>query len=97
MLAQLIGRQTRLTRSLALLALLLLSAVQAHEAAHSHGVDEPTAHCLLCKGSTDTAPALTSPANTPDLVFSAIFPDSPQAARAAARTCLFARAPPIIS
>ena len=95
--AQLIGHQTRLARSLALVALLLLTAVQAHEAAHSHGVDDPAGHCLLCKSSADAALALTHPVNTPELGFSAIFPDNPRSDQAADRSCLFARAPPIIS
>ena len=95
MYAQLIGYQTRLARSLALVALLLLVTVQVHEAAHSHGVQDPAGHCLLCKNSADSAPALTNPLNSPHPVSSAFFPDRPRAAQAVARSFLFARAPPI--
>ncbi len=51
-------------RALALLALLAVFGLQLLEASHSHGIQDAPAHCLLCKGSADTALPSAAPTVT---------------------------------
>jgi hypothetical protein len=91
------GQQTRLVRTLACGLLLLFAALQVQEAAHSHGVQDPASHCLLCKGSADAVPGRVDPLQALDLAVAATPVESPRAAIAPALSPLFPRGPPTIS
>ena len=94
---RLIRHKTALTRSLALAALLLFSAAQVHEAAHSHAAQDTGSHCLLCKHATDAAAVVTKAPVVLHRLFEAPAAEDPRAALAILPSHLFARAPPTLS
>ena len=94
---RLIGQQTYFARTLALVALLLFSAAQVHEAGHSHAAQDAGSHCLLCKQSTDAAAAVAKAQGVLDRVFVAPTAEDTRPALAAQPSHLFARGPPSLS
>ena len=95
MYSRLIGRQTRLARTLALAALLLLTAAQLLEAGHSHAAQDAAEHCLLCKNSTDAATIVASQVATPPFSLAIQAVEKPQAAPQSFPTHHLARGPPL--
>ena len=77
MLPRLTGAQYSRTRALALVALFMFAAVQGLEAAHSHLDQDSSAHCLVCKNSTDTAFDTAAPAGALPQLYAAPATRSP--------------------
>ena len=97
MLPRLTGAKYSKTRALALVALFMFAAVQGLEAAHSHLDQESSAHCLVCKNSTDTASDIAAPADALPQVYAAPATRSPWFALASPPRRFFARGPPVHS
>lgn len=75
------ARSGRLTRIIAVLALLCLTGVQALEASHDHSFGDSQAECLLCKTSAPLPLASVLPLLLLPLMVALLLP-APRAARA---------------
>ena len=82
---------------MALVALLMFAAVQGLEASHSHLDQDSSAHCLVCKNSTDTVSDIANPAEALPQVYAAPATRSAWFAPASPSRPFFARGPPVHS
>lgn len=82
-------------RAFALLALLAVFGTQLLEVSHSHDSQDAPAHCLLCKGSADTAVPSSAPSIAPFALADAAATISPCGAASAPTYQQPARGPPL--
>ncbi|MEZ5568965.1 MAG: hypothetical protein R3E54_11585 [Halioglobus sp.] len=82
-------------RAFALLALLAVFGTQLLEVSHSHGTQEASAHCLLCKGSADTALPTAAPGIAPFALADAVAVFAARGAASAPTYRQPARGPPL--
>ena len=91
---RLIGRQTRLARTLALAALLSLTAAQLLEAGHSHAAQDAAGMCLVCKSSSDPVAVVSHRNDEPSFPVAAPIAEGSLAAPQSSPPRHLARGPP---